>query len=171
MTKTIRTFLTLINILLLFLTACSQSAGPFSAADQNQSQPAQNSEEPGESSSADANSGSTAEEDPSSYQPTAEEQGQIDLHIYQVEGTLGTTSEDTTGGEAGAIHNFDQNGVWFEFLGFVPRTYFTRTAENFYQADLEDGSQQSLRYFVGGFQWTTSDYLGYARDWTMKLAD
>lgn len=148
---------------LIITAACSQ------ADDSEQSRRAQSRDEQTGSSSTASSSSS---EDPSaSYQPTSEEEGQQGLHTYQVEGSVNTPSEGTVGGEAGAINNFDENGVWFEYLGYVPQTYFDRVSENTYQAELEDGSQQTVRYFEGGFQWITSDYNGYPRDWMQTLAD
>jgi len=163
MKKTLRIFLPILIILLVFLPACSQSA------DSLESQAVQSGA--GDASSSSTASDPSPDEDSSSYQATPEEEGQQGLHIYQVEGTANTPSENTVGGEAGAINNFDENGVWFEYLGYVPQTYFERVSENTYQAVLADGSQQTVRYFEGGFQWITSDYNGYPRDWTQRLAD
>lgn len=163
MKKTHLIYLSILIIFLLILPACSP------AADSLESQPAQSEAE--EASSSSGASDPSQDGDSSSYQATPEEEGQQGLHIYQVEGTANTPSEGTVGGEAGAIHNFDENGVWFEYLGYVPQTYFERVSENTYQAVLEDGSQQTVRYFEGGFQWITSDYNGYPRDWTQLLAD
>ena len=163
MKKTQLIYLSILIILLLVLPACSSSA------DSRESQTVRFRAE--ESSSSSAASESSSDEDASSYQATPEEEAQQGTHIYQVEGTLNTPSEGTVGGEAGAINNFDENGVWFEYLGYVPQTYFDRISKNTYQAVLEDGSQQTVRYFEGGFQWTTSDYNGSPRDWTQRLAD
>ena len=163
MKKTYFIFLPILIILLLILPACSPSP------DTMESQAVQPGAE--ETSSSTAASNPSSDEDSSNYQVTPEEEGQQGLHIYQVEGTANTASEGTVGGEAGAINNFDENGVWFEYLGYVPQTYFERVSENTYQAALEDGSQQTVRYFEGGFQWITSDYNGYPRDWTQRLAD
>lgn len=155
--------LPILIIFLVFLAACSQ------AADSPDSQAPQSEVE--EASSSSAASDPSSDEDSSSYQATSEEEAQQGLHIYQVEGTVNTPSEGTVGGEAGAINNFDEDGVRFEYLGYVPETYFDRVSENTYQAVVEDGSQQTIRYFDGGFQWTTSDYNGQPRDWTQYLAD
>ena len=163
MKKTRLIYLPILIILLLVLPACSPST------DSMESQAVQSEVE--EASSSSGASEASSDEDSSSYQATPEEEGQRGLHIYQVEGTVNTPSEGTVGGEAGAINNFDENGVWFEYLGYVPQTYFDRVSENTYQALLEDGSQQTVRYFEGGFQWITSDYNGSPRDWTQLLAD
>jgi hypothetical protein len=163
MKKTPRIYLPILIMLLLILSACGPSA------DTMESQAVQSGAE--EASSSSAASDPSADEDASSYQATPEEEGQQGLHVYQVEGTPNTPSEDTVGGEAVAVHNFDENGVWFEYLGYVPQTYFDRVSENTYQAVLEDGSQQTVRYFEGGFQWITSDWNGYPRDFTQRLAD
>ena len=151
-------YLPILIILLLVLPACSPSVDVLESQAED-------------TSSSSAASDPSSDEDSSSYLATPEEEGQQGLHIYQVEGTLNTPSEGTVGGEAGAINNFDENGVWFEYLGYVPQTYFDRVSENTYQAVLEDGYQQIVRYFEDGFQWITSDYDGSPRNWTQLLAD
>ena len=110
-------------------------------------------------------------QDQADYPLTPLEESQQGVHIYQVEGTANTSSENRVGGDATVSNRFEENGVWFECFGYLPETFFERVSENTFQATVEDGSAHSLRYDQGGFQWIGTNSDGSPKDWTFTLSD
>jgi hypothetical protein len=105
------------------------------------------------------------------YQPTLAEQSNQGLHSYRIEGTTNLTTEGVVGGKCQATHFYDQSSVRYHYLESAPEAVYERISENNYELIMDNGTRQLLRYFEGGFQWSSLNPQGGEMDLTFWLEE
>ncbi|MBN1267138.1 MAG: hypothetical protein JXA25_16730 [Anaerolineales bacterium] len=105
------------------------------------------------------------------YEPTLAEKSNQGLHSYRMEGTTNLTSDGVLGGQVQAAHFFDPGGVRYHYVDSAPEAFYERVSENNYEKITDNGTRQILRYFEGGFTWSSLNPEGGEMDLTFWLED